>query len=100
MVLIQYGIKKGLNIFGDKGDHAVRSEMQQLHDRRMMCPRPPSTISRNERGDALQYLMFLKKKRDGTIKGRGCADGRKQRRYITKSDASSPTISTEDVSSL
>jgi hypothetical protein len=39
--------------------------------------------------------MFLKEKRCGTIKGRGCADGRKQRLYKTKEETSSPTIRTE-----
>ena len=33
---------------------------------------------------ALRYLMFLKEKRDGTIKARGCADGRPQRIYTGK----------------
>ena len=41
--------------------------------------------------------MFLKKKRCGKIKGRGCADGRKQRAYITKEESTSPTISTDAV---
>jgi len=39
--------------------------------------------------------MFLKEKRDGTIKARGWADGRSQRDYMTKSDTSSPTVSLE-----
>lgn len=52
-------------------------------------------MSKNEKAEALRYLMFLKEKDDGTIKGRGCADGRKQRRFIDKDSASSPTISTE-----
>ena len=41
--------------------------------------------------------MFLKKKRNGSIKGRGCADGRKQRLYTAKEDASSPTVAIESV---
>ena len=41
--------------------------------------------------------MYLKKKGDGRIKGRGCADGRKQRSYIDKSEAASPTVSVEAV---
>ena len=39
--------------------------------------------------------MFLKQKRSRRIKGRGCADGRKQREFITKEESSAPTISTE-----
>jgi hypothetical protein len=41
--------------------------------------------------------MFLKEKRDGSIKGRACADGRKQREESTKSDATSPTVALESV---
>ena len=39
--------------------------------------------------------MFIKEKRDGAVKARGCADGRPQRQYTEKSDASSPTVSLE-----
>jgi hypothetical protein len=39
--------------------------------------------------------MFLKRKRNGTIKSRGCADGRKQREYTKKEEASSPTVAIE-----
>ena len=41
--------------------------------------------------------MFLKEKRDGSIKGRTVAGGNKQRDYISKEDASSPTVATESV---
>ena len=39
--------------------------------------------------------MFLKMKKSGKIKARGCADGRPQRKYISKDDTASPTVSTE-----
>jgi hypothetical protein len=39
--------------------------------------------------------MFLKKKRCGTIKARGCADGRKQREYTSNEETSSPTVAIE-----
>ena len=45
------------------------------------------------RKQALGYLMFLKRKRSGKMKGRGCADGRPDREYITKEESSSPTVS-------
>ena len=41
--------------------------------------------------------MFLKEKRDGKIKGRTVAGGNKQRDFISKEDASSPTVATESV---
>jgi len=37
--------------------------------------------------------MFLKEKHDGTIKAWGYADGRPQRLYTTKEEASSSTVS-------
>ena len=39
--------------------------------------------------------MFLKEKRDGSIKARGCADGRSQWDYMAKTETSSPTVSLE-----
>ena len=41
--------------------------------------------------------MFLKQKRCGRVKGRGCVYGRPQQTYIHKEDASSPTASQESV---
>ena len=45
----------------------------------------------------LESHLFLKQKRDGTVKGRTVAGGNKQRDYIGKEEASSPTVSTEAV---
>ena len=46
---------------------------------------------------ALQYLMFVTKKRCGRIKARGCADGRKQRAYKSKNETSAPTVAIESL---
>jgi Reverse transcriptase (RNA-dependent DNA polymerase)/Zinc knuckle len=96
-VFSQYSMKAGLKLFGDRGTEAVLKELKQLHDRDVMEPMDSSKMSREDRYRALSYLMFLKEKRDGAIKGRGCADGRKQRAYISKEEASSPTVTTEAV---
>jgi hypothetical protein len=53
----------------------------------------PSELNKTIRFEALNYLMFLKRKRCGKIKARGCADGRPQREYISKDESSSPTVS-------
>jgi predicted transcriptional regulator len=52
-------------------------------------------LTARQKKSALEYLMFLKEKRDGSIKGRACADGIKQREGSTKSDATSPTVALE-----
>ena len=46
---------------------------------------------------ALPLITMIKEKRNGKIKGRACADGRKQRRYIAKEDVRSPTIQLESL---
>jgi hypothetical protein len=75
--MTQYGTKKGIQIYGDASVAAVMKELQQLHDREVIKPVPASTLSESEKG-TLAYLMFLKEKHTEDIKGRGCADGRKQ----------------------
>lgn len=96
-VLTQYGIRTGLQVFGSEGEETVRRGLQQIHDRNVLRPRSGLPLTRTERREALQYLMFLKQKLHDTIRGRGCADGRKQRGYVTKEEASSPTIASERV---
>ena len=78
-MLSQYGLKKGLRLFSEDGEAAVTKEIQQLYDREVLEPKHPSELTKEQRVRALSYLMFLKMKRNGTIKGRGYADGRKQR---------------------
>ena len=43
----------------------------------------------------MESLMLLTENRNGDIKGRACADGRKHRFTIKKEDVDSPTIATE-----
>lgn len=95
IVLTQHNLKTGLQLFGDDGIAAVVKELRQLHDRGVIKPIDYATLTPQQRRQALKYLMFLKQKRNGIIKGRGCADGRPQRIYTNKEDASSPTVATE-----
>ena len=97
MITEQMNIKKGLKAFGKLGAEAVVTEMQQLHTRQVIKPVKSSTLSKDERSKALQYLMFLKQKRCGKVKARGCADGRKQRVYKNKEETSAPTVHTESL---
>jgi hypothetical protein len=92
---LQHSMKAGIKQFGDRGIEAVKKELQQLHDRHVLVPLHQDQLTALERSRALGYLMFLKEKSDGSIKGRGCADGRPQRAYIPKEDATSPTVRNE-----
>ena len=93
----QMSMKRGIKMFGEQGVKAVADELQQLHDRKVMKSKHSKDLTWKQRRDALGYLMFLKRKRCGKVKGRGCADGSKQRAWTTKEDATSPTVSTEAV---
>ena len=42
-------------------------------------------------------MIFLKEKRDVRVKGRACANGRKQRTYTNKEDATSLPVFTEAI---
>jgi ribosomal protein L22 len=88
-------LRKGQQVLGKAGEDAVTKELTQLHERKVL--KAVANLNCKERKDALKYLMFLKEKRKGIIKGRGCADGRKQRGYATKEEASSPTVAIESV---
>ena len=71
----------------------MQKELQQIHDMEGFEPKHWHELTQDERDKALRYLMYLKEKRDGKIKGRGCADGRSQRPYTSKMGTSSPTAS-------
>ena len=89
--------KKGLKVFGNQGAEAIKKELEQLVYRKVMHGKKANELTRELKRAALRYLMFLKQKRCGRIKGRGCIDGRKQRIYKSKDETSSPTIHTESV---
>ena len=60
-------------------------------------PLDASKLTRDEKRDALESLLFITEKRNGLIKCRKCAMGNKQRTYngYDKSASSSPTVTTK-----
>ena len=96
-IMTQLSLKAGLKQWGDKATEAVRSEMKQLHFRDTFKPFHWNELTHTQKQTVLESHMFLKEKRDGKIKGRTVAGGNKQRDYISKEEASSPTVATESV---
>ena len=76
LILTQMGMNAGIKAFGQPGVGAIVKEMKQFHDREVVKPLHPSEVTTDIKRRALGYIMFLKQKRSGEIKGRGCADGR------------------------
>ena len=69
--------------------------MTQLDTMDVIEPIKAAKLTRAENKASLEYLMLLKQKRCRIIKGRGCADGRNQRMYMSKEDTSSHNVTTE-----
>ena len=89
-MLNQYSVKKGLKVFGEKGEQPVVKELTQLHN--MKGIEPTSTLTKQKKRAALMHLMYLKEKKIWVVKGWGCDDGRKQRETMDKTEASSLTV--------
>jgi hypothetical protein len=94
--MTQLSLKSGLKEWGDKAYEAAEAEMKQLHFRNTFEPQHWKQLT-DQRKTVLESHMFVKQKRDGKIKGRKVAAGNKQREFISKEDASSPTVATESV---
>jgi hypothetical protein len=96
-IMTQLSLKSCLKQWGDKAYAAFTSKMKQPHFRNTFKPKHWSELSKTQRQTVLESHMFLKEKRDSSLKGRTVAGGNKQRDYISKEDASSPTVPTEGV---
>ena len=65
----QCGVRQGLKVFRKEGAAAVLKEMKQFHGQTVASPLDPKTVTKEIRDKALPCLMFLKRKRCGTVKG-------------------------------
>jgi hypothetical protein len=97
VVMTQLSRKAGLKQWGDNAFTAAHSEMKQLHLRKTFKPNHWRELIASQRQIVLESHMFLKEKRDNKVKGRTVARGNNQQEYISKEDASSPTVATESV---
>ncbi len=91
----QMSERAGLRKHGKAAEAALMREFSQLEDLDVYEPLDPTKLTRRQKKEALRALNFLKEKRNGTLKGRTCADGRSQRTLYDKSQTASPTVSTD-----
>jgi hypothetical protein len=68
--MTQYSLKKGFNKFPKKAEAAVTKELLQIHMKDTVAPINGAELADEQKKAALESLMFLKEKRDGSIKGR------------------------------
>ena len=99
----QMSAKAGIKKFGDRAVAAMLSEYKQLNSgavpgKPVFGCIDPNTLTREEKRRALEAVNLIKKKRCGKIKGRTCANGSKQKRYLKHGETiSSPTVSLEAI---
>ncbi len=90
-----YSLKAGIRKFGSQGKKAARDEMGQLHERKCWHPVHRRNLTPIEKSRALEMIFFITQKSNGTLKGRSCANGSVQRKWMDREEVSSPTVSTE-----
>jgi hypothetical protein len=66
--LVTYSLNKGIKKFGQRGHAVAEKEMRQLHDRDCFHPIDVNSLNPQEQKRALESLLFLIEKRDGSIK--------------------------------
>jgi len=86
-----------LKKFGEKGSEAASKELDQLHQRNCFTPIDVQDLSPSEKQKAMNSLMFLIEKRDGTVKGRMVYNGKPTQEWLSKEDAASLTASLESI---
>ena len=90
-------IHKGSKLFGQRGYDATNKELDQLHRRTRFTPVSVSEMTATEKARAMEALMLLTEKKDGTVKGRLVYNGKPTREWLSREDSTSPTASLESV---
>ena len=93
----QYMLQKGLKKYGKRGQAGAEKELEQLHKRTCFTPLDVSKLSSDEKEKAMNALMFLSEKKDKTVKGRLVYNGKPTREWLSKEEASSPTVQVESI---
>jgi hypothetical protein len=68
VALVHYSMNAGIKKFKAKGEAGVTKELTQMHDMNMFCPIEVESLNYDKKKKALSSLMFLKEKRDSSIK--------------------------------
>ena len=98
MMHTQYIMKQGMKIFGEKlGKLSVNNELENLCMQDVFGEIDYNSLTPEQIRMALNVLMFMTQKRDGSIKSRGCIDGRPQQLWTNKHETASLTPHTKSV---
>jgi hypothetical protein len=68
IALVHYSMGAGIKKFKERGEAEVTKELTQMHDMDVFPPVARESLTKEERTKALSSLMFLKEKRDQSMK--------------------------------
>jgi hypothetical protein len=98
VILTNMSIKQSIAKLGfEPTMKSSKAEMKQIHMRDSFRPKHYRELTPKQKARMVESFIFLKEKKDGTLKARAVLGGNVQRDYITKDEASSPTAYTEAV---
>ena len=63
----QYNLEKGMELFGDRDKETTTKELQQIHDFGTYIPVVQKELTREEKIKAFYARMFIVEKRDGRV---------------------------------
>ena len=102
VLFTQMSATEGIKKHGEKAIAVLLKEFIQLdkgpmEGKNLVSPIKYNTLTKKDKEEALEVVNLIKEKRDGSLKGRSCANGANQRRFVGPDDVfSSPTVSNED----
>ena len=87
VMFTQISAKEGIKQFGERAIATMVKELKQLNNGAMkgkpvVVPIDPSKLTKSEKRYTLDAVNLIKEKINGDIKGKICANGAKQRRYV------------------
>ena len=93
LCMMQMLASEGIKRYRECAVVAMANEFDQLDDLNVFSSKDARRLSKAQKRAALKAINLIKEKRCGKIKGRTVADGRKQRKYVSKAESSLPALS-------
>ena len=96
-------VYKGFKEFGERAVAVMLNKLKQLEygvvpGKPVVTGIDPESLSEEDKRKALDAVNMIELKRDGGLKVRSCANGSKQRAYLTEYESvASPTVSLVDI---
>ena len=94
---------KGFKVFGEEAVAAMLKEFSQLHNgvvpgKPVVAPIRLEDITPEEMPQVMEAVNLIKRKRNGTMKGRSCINGSKQKKFLKQDESiASPTVCLEAI---